>query len=256
MNFSIYNPDKVNIVIIPHSKGGVKTEGDDALRENESYCERLRSHNIELRDNVVIIDGVHSGVGILALIDALHCFDRKLKIRKYAINAVDGVSKIPVDKEFILPCEPKFSDTFPRLIVSYHPRDFNNDSKFITSLQTDNNPIAEMIIDIANQYPTTKVEDTEWYKLNNEITEEIAILKKENEIKQLANKQRLAKKELEELKLLQKSKETFEVTVINKGEYNLYECPLCTMKNIRRTEFSHKFTCENNGKIPILPTSK
>jgi len=108
-----------------------------------------------------------------------------------------------------------------------------------------------MIIDIANQYPTTKVEDTEWYKLNNEITEEIAILKKENEIKQLANKQRLAKKELEDLKLLQKSKETFEVTVINNGKSNLYECPLCKMRNFTITKFSHIFTCENNGKTPI-----
>ena len=41
-----------------------------------------------------------------------------------------GISEIRVDQEIILPCEPKFSDTFPRLVQSYHPRDFNNSDLF------------------------------------------------------------------------------------------------------------------------------
>ena len=36
-----------------------------------------------------------------------------------------------------------------------------------------NNPVAEMIIDLAKVYPEISVEDTDWYKLNNEVTPEI-----------------------------------------------------------------------------------
>ena len=70
------------------------------------YCNRLKEKNITLHKKVVIIDGVHSGTGILVLESALNHFYPGLDVTKIAINADIGIAKIPVDKEIILPCEP------------------------------------------------------------------------------------------------------------------------------------------------------
>ena len=40
-------------------------------------------------------------------------------------------------------------------------------------INLEKNPISEMIIDIAKNYPEINVENTLWYKLNNEITDKI-----------------------------------------------------------------------------------
>jgi hypothetical protein len=130
MNFPIYNPELVNIVVLPHSKHGIKSRNPS--KENRLYCERLKEKNILLRKNVVIIDGVHSGTGILALESALkHCF-RGIKVTRIAINTLKGISEIPVHKEIIFRCESLFSDTFPRLVTHYYPYQFSNSTKFIT----------------------------------------------------------------------------------------------------------------------------
>lgn len=119
MNFEIYNPDLVNILILPHSKGGDKTLGAQHQIESELYCQRLKEVNIEPRKNVVILDGVHTGVGILAMESALKICYPGTKTRKYAINVDESIAEIQVDKLIKLECEPKFSDSFPRLIISY-----------------------------------------------------------------------------------------------------------------------------------------
>ena len=54
MNFKIFNPDLVNIVILPHSKAGQQSE--DQEKENIEYCNRLKEKNIQLRKKIVIID--------------------------------------------------------------------------------------------------------------------------------------------------------------------------------------------------------
>ena len=64
MNLPIYNPDLVDIVILPHSKGGVLSS--DKYSENELYSQRLKENNIKIRKTAIIIDGVHSAPGILA----------------------------------------------------------------------------------------------------------------------------------------------------------------------------------------------
>jgi hypothetical protein len=258
MNFTIFNHELVNIVILPHSKGGEKSSNQ--LKENMLYCERLREKGIKLRNNVIIIDGVHSGTGILALESALkYCFP-KIIITRIAINASKGISKIPVNQEIILPCEPKFSDVFPRLVKSYHPRYFNNSSEFITEfVNIETNPVAEMIIDISKNYPMIPVEDTEWYKLNNDITDNIAEEKKK---KIINNNDRL------ESERIQKQKETNEeelkrlagfFTPIILNNPKRYKCPICktttgTQSPINPTNkslFVHSFDCPNKYKIPI-----
>lgn len=247
MNFKIFNPELVNIVILPHSKGGVKTAKYDQYKENVKYCNRLKSNGVKLNKNVVIIDGVHSGTGILALESALkHCF-RGIDVYKIAINALDGVSKIKVNEEIVLPCEPKFSDTFPRIVKSFHPREFNNrEVEFITDFINLDNPIAEMIIDIAQGFPEIKVEDTEWYILNNEITPEVAELQSERE-------RSIAERQSREPK-----REDGFFTPIVLLDPKRYQCPICGIttgtlapQNPTNTSlFSHSFDCPNKFKIP------
>ena len=271
MNFSIFNSELVNIVILPHSKGGEKTKNQ--MAENVKYCERLKEKNIILNNNVVIIDGVHSGTGILALESALkHCFPY-IQVYKIAINTYKGVSRIKVNEEIILRCEPKFSDIFPRLVTSFRPDFFNNSSKFITNfIDLDTNPVAEMIIDIAKDYHKIKVEDTEWYKLNNEITEEILAKRKifEEEQKRLKEQQqRLEEEEQKRFEEEQKRLEEEEQKKIEeqKGIYfkpiiltnpKRYQCPEC--KSISGISaplnpndlslFSHNYNCKNKYRIP------
>ena len=251
MHFKIYNPALVNIVILPHSKGGTKSA--DQKSENIAYCNQLKKKGINLRTNVVIIDGVHSGTGILALESALqHCWNYKLIIKKIAINAFSGL-KIKVDEEIVLRCEPKFSDTFPRIVTHYFPRNFDNESMFVTEfIGLSNNPIAEMIIDIAREYPAIRVEDTAWFDLNNEVTEEIAQYRavferlRDRELRTKAVfEQQIRDREL-------RTKQSYETIIL----YNpkRYQCPACGSISGTSLIATHMANCEHRLKAPIEPT--
>ena len=176
MHFQIFDPKLVNIVILPHSKGGIKSKNQEL--ENKIYSQRIRDKGIQLNNDVVIIDGVHTGVGILALESALKYTFPDINVYRIAINFSKGISEIYVDEEIAIPCEPRFSDDFPRLVQSFYPGEFEDNSKFITHfINVESNPIAEMITSVAKDYPKIQVQDTEWYKLNNEITPQIALEK-------------------------------------------------------------------------------
>ena len=175
-NQQIHNLKKVEVELnVEINKNGVKTtNSNDKISENRMYCNRLIEKDLFIRDNITIIDGVHSGTGILALEDALKfCYPNLKSVRKIAINSDMGIAQIPVNKEIILLCEPKFSDSFPRLIQSYHPKDFDNGELFITEfIGLNSNPIANMIIELAKIFPEVPVEETEWYNLNHNPTDE------------------------------------------------------------------------------------
>jgi hypothetical protein len=239
LNFSIYNPDLVDIVILPHSKHGIIST--DQNEENKLYCTRLIENNIQLKENIVIIDGVHSGVGVNALKSALrYCFRDIKSVYIIAINAQEGVAKIPVDEEIVVPCEPKFSDVFPRLVESYYPRDFNDPSKFINTFKNlDTNPIAQMIIDIAKNFPTIQVEDTEWYKLNNVETPEILEEKRQKEL---------------QIKLELEREHTFVPIILENPKR--FQCPVCNfitgtqavLEPSNKSLFKHYYNCINKFK--------
>ena len=183
MNFPIYNDDKCNIIVLPHSKHGQKTPYNEIYAENMKYCARLMDKGIEkqLNRNVIIIDSIVSGTGILALEAALkHCYPDK-NISKYSIN---NDHSIPVDRKYNFRCKAIFSDYFPRIVKSYYPRNFEDSTNFITNFINLDNPVAEMIIDIARNYPSVRVEDTDWYRLNNIITPEIEAVRTKYKIKQ------------------------------------------------------------------------
>jgi hypothetical protein len=182
MHLQCYDPTLVEIIILPHSKGGQISENDE--RDNQLYCERLCENEIVLRNNVTILDGVHNGVGILALESVLKSYDSNITIEKIAINYRHGISNITVDKEFYFKCVPKFSDVYLRLVNSYHPRDFHDSSKFVTSFNIEENGLAHMIIGVSKDYPNHV--NNEWFKLNH--TNKTLIETYKDELKKISNK--------------------------------------------------------------------
>jgi hypothetical protein len=260
MNFQIFNPGLVNIVILPHSKG--QQESKDQSNENIEYCNRLKEKNIKLHTKVVIIDGVHSGTGILALESALnYCFPGT-DVTKIAINAHTGTAQIPVDEEIILPCQPKFSDVYPRLVASFYPREFSDSSKFITDFDL-NNPVAEMIIDVAKDYPEIKVENTDWYNLNNEITKEIAEKKaiQQRQKQQLKQRQKQQLKQQQKQRQKQRQKEQEEEELKKNGDYfnpivlespKRYQCPVCESVSGPSLIIVHNWDCPNKFKEAVV----
>jgi len=235
INFKIYDPNKVEIVIIPHSKGGEKAT--DPNSENIKYCKRLREKGVKVRLNATILDGVHTGVGIMALESAIkHCYP-ETRVERIAINCGSGVSQIHVNKEYHVPCEPKFSDVFRRLIPSYYPRDFDDPNKFITEFEIEGNDLAEMIIQCAKVYPEIKVEDTEWFKLNNEVTDEIKANRiKYDEIK--AN--RIKYDEEREIREREENKTFIPIVLSNPKRY---KCPICKNTSGTTLEVTHSYNC-------------
>ena len=247
INFDIYDPELCDIIILPHSKGGQKST--DQNEENAQYSQRLNEKNIAFKKNVIILDGVHSGTGINALQSALLYYNHNLNIRKYAINTDECISKITVTKTYIVKSEPLFSDTFPRIVKSFHPREFNDSSKFITKfINISNNPIAEMIIDLAKLYNKINLDDTLWIQLNHVVSEEIKENKKEFNEQQnklsIQNKNRRNK-----------------FKPINKFDSNnnkVYQCPDClTVSGTLAVEtphdtslFSHNIYCKYKYAIP------
>ena len=242
MNLTIFKPENVNIIILPHSKFGIKSKNQ--LNENMLYCKRLKEKNIQLRKNVVIIDTIHTGTGILALESSLKYYSPSINIIKLGINHNSSIIEIKVDKVYISHAIPKFSDEFPRLVMKYYPENFNDSSKFITEfINLSSNLIAKMVIDIAKVYPKISVENTMWYKLNNIITPKIR-----------ANK--IIYKNNIMLKLKQKSGYFIPIILDNPKRY---QCPLCksisgtkaiTYPNKIKNYFIHDSYCLNKNKLP------
>ena len=216
LNFDIYNPELCDIIVLPHSKGGQKST--DQLEENKLYAERLNEKNITFKNNVVILDGVHTGTGINALESALLYYNPSLKIHKYAINTDQYISKINVTKTYIIKSEPLFSDTFPRIVKSFYPREFHNTSKFITNfIDISNNTIANMIIDLAKLYNKINLDDTQWIQLNHGVSEEIS--RNRNEFNEKQNQL-----------IIQKQNKGIKFKPIHKLNFNndkVFQCPEC-----------------------------
>jgi len=242
MNLKIYDPNKVNIIILPYSLFGVNIT--NVYHLHELYAERIKEKGIKVNDNIIILDGVHSGAGINSLTQSLrHCFKKQdLNIRKYAINHNFGISSIPVDREYELKYEPIFSDSFPRIVVSYRPEYFNSSKRFINNfLIGEKNEIAHMIIDIAKNYPDNQLDDNEWYKLNNPINLPTDL--------SLAN-------ELKYRSFNSNNKVYFTPEIVYDNNNNkVYKCVNCdtisgTHAVMNPNYFSHKYNCININKLP------
>lgn len=268
MNFDIYDPKRVNIIVLPHSMGGDKSvQANEKL--HEKYCDVLkRKVGIEnFYNNIVILDGVHSGAGVQALKAALYyCIKAKTTIHIHSINYSCDVAEIYVDKGFALKAEPRFSDTFPRLIMSYKASDFGSERKFIPMLLIGStNKIAQCIIDVAKKYPKTDVRDTEWFKLNilEPIHKPLSYSSFLCGIKNFMSSTRT--RHYSGFETLFKSSDTspkkdcFKPIILIKGEppntYKVYQCPKCgivcgTWAVSHPNDFFHKDQCEIKNKKP------
>ena len=164
LNLPIYDPEKVDIIVLPHSKGGHK---GDCSKEARDYRERIINGGIKLRKTVYILDTVHSGVGINSLESVLAFSYPSTQFRKISINHPSSPPQIPVDIRFKAACVPRLSDSFPRIVMSCQPHLFN--SRDITNgfVNLENNPYATMIKEMSSVYNKINIEEMEWFKLNN-----------------------------------------------------------------------------------------
>ena len=247
LNFDIYDSELCDIVILPHSKGGQKST--DQIEENKLYAERLNEKKITFKNNVIILDGVHTGIGINALESALLYYNHNLTINKYAINTDKYISKIRVAKIYIVKSEPLFSDTFPRIIKSFHPREFHESYKFITNfIDISTNSIANMIIDLAKLYNKMNLDDTQWIQLNHVVSEDIN--KEKKEFNKIQNKL-----------FIQNQNRGIKFKPIHKMNSDnniIYQCPSCLSNSgtlaVERpydtSLFSHNVYCRYKYAIP------
>jgi len=251
MNFSVYNDQKSNIIILPHSKASQQTTYDKVYMENMKYCDRLKEKGIELKNNIIIIDSIHSGVGILALESALkHCYPH-IKVSKYSINDDHHMTDV---RKYNFRCQAIFSDYFPRIVNSYPAQNFDDSTNFITNFINLDNPIAEMIVDIARNYPYIKVEDTEWYQLNNIITPEIEAARIKYKIQQEKLKQYQLEKE-DSIRVAKEtalaSSKTFEpIKIINRYGSYVYQCPICNNQYDTKLVLQDKWECQHAWNCP------
>ncbi len=247
-HFPTYDAEKVDLVVLPHSKGGVKS--CDPVAENRAYAARLVERGIQVRSSVTIIDGVHTGVGILALEAALKWCYAGLQVEKIAINAVPGVAAIPVDREYIFASEPKFADSFPRLVVPFHPSDFHDGQKFHPEFNLKSNPLAQMIIDIARTYPERPVQESPWFILNHIVTPEILIARAIRAVADAEEQARLAgirAAEQEEQRLKDIGGTFIPVDLHDHDGYKI-QCPECLFVSGTLLLLTHQYNCPNRYK--------
>ena len=259
LNFKIYekNKDKVNIIILPYLKEDeeyknsikqyIKWTKDRYIDDTDERKQKLESHYISrlrfskelLKNNIIIIDCLRSRSDILSIEKTLNYLngwlDIKIKnVKKYGISShyqKDTIKRrdITFDKEYIFYCDDMIGgydlaiEPFPNLIPIYKPPYILNENPLNNELILDN-PIAQMIIDIAKDYATIPIENSEWYKLNHNITEELE--------SRMKHRVEYNKKLEENHRLMVESKgKTFkpETSEFNDGyiKYDMYVCPEC-----------------------------
>ena len=207
LNLPIYDRTKVNIIFIPFS-GNITIEQRDSEDKSifSNYCRNLAENNIIPCDDVILIDKIESAKGLFSFeavfkecIPTINILERISINQGWSDLLNDGKFSFKKDvwpneimtseqkeefckkyniKQFIIPCQQEFSTFYPRLITEYH-FDTNDSEKFKRSLLIDskgnqilniqNNPLADMIIDISKVYNGNEADITsnQWYIENN-----------------------------------------------------------------------------------------
>lgn len=164
MNLCVYKPNLVEIQVLPHSKGGSTVS---SLEEKRDYGKQLLGREIAFRDNIYILDTVHSGAGITAFENTLRYNNVGKYIRLISINHPSSPPFINVYKSFSAVCVPRVSDSFPRIVQHYLPHKFSKEEMQNRFINMEGNEYAEMIEDIASIYKKIDIEKTDWYRLNS-----------------------------------------------------------------------------------------
>ena len=140
----------------------------------KKYIDLIQSKTLPFYKDTVIIDYISTGSGVyaLSLILSHLGFNKPIIINlKKPISdatATDFASIIPVDKSYDILCQTDFGEYFPRIVQAF-PQNINELTG--TSFKTEfinlvNNPIAQMIIEIALNYPEKNIQENKWYKAN------------------------------------------------------------------------------------------
>jgi len=161
--FSIYDIKRVEIVILPHSKCGSTV---CSLEERKTYGFLLKQTGIIFRDNIYILDTVHTGAGVRSLEMSLRYNNMGKVIRFLAINYPSVDPGIAVYRRFKAYCVPRLSDSFPRIVQYFNPSTLSKGPFFDCFINLQNNEYVDMVRDLAISYEKGSLEETGWFKLN------------------------------------------------------------------------------------------
>jgi len=154
LNLPIYNPKLVEVVVLPHSKGGQK---GNLFNDIKAYLLQLKECNIILRNTVYILDTVHSGVGITSLEKMLMLSSPQSKFKMLSLNHPSSPPGIPVYKAFKALCVTRLSDIFPRIVQHYLPSEFHKTPMLPYLINLENNRYADFIKTSASVYRAIKM---------------------------------------------------------------------------------------------------
>jgi hypothetical protein len=120
-----------------------------------------------------------------------------------------------------------------------------------------------MIIEIAKSYPEIRVEETDWFKLNNEITDQVRSEREKEKIRKLkiAEVTELQQKRDREVTELQQKRDREEHEKIKSAigqsyepivltDPKRYQCPICSNISGTALQVTHNFGCTNKYKTP------
>jgi len=164
MNLPSYDKQNVQIIVLPYSSQ-INPTNDQEL----SYIKQLKDNglNFNMDDEYYFLDQAQSGITFKHF---LFMFKRASMSRnnyllllnsggfRYESNYISGIN---IKEHFISPNLPRFSDTFPRIVMHYKPDMFEIKPMIIGFINMDN-PLVKMIIDCAKIYPSK-----DWYKLTD-----------------------------------------------------------------------------------------
>jgi hypothetical protein len=176
MNLLQYNEENVKIIILPYS-----TQIKPSLEQFEAYDKQLKKNRINFtkEDQLIFLDQVQHGIVISNFFYTIFSWSNELykassiillnSGRKFEGKIRPGpFPEIPIINHFSSNNLGRFSDSFPRIVQYYSPKNFETESMNINFINIDTNPFVQMIIDCSIIFPNI---DSEWYRLNNSISE-------------------------------------------------------------------------------------
>jgi len=140
-----YNPESVEIVVLPYSKHG---RAGDISKEYKMYKLRLLESNINLRKDIIILDYVISGNGIVSFKNTLALCFPEVSIGLITVTFPGANHNIPVYKHFTLNCFD-FLLSSERIVQHYSPADFLHKKLIADFINLGDNMLARRVVDAA-----------------------------------------------------------------------------------------------------------
>jgi hypothetical protein len=180
--FKVYDPKKVNIIVLPYSSGREIWEWKESKQNAEAYCQRLdewlaTGKGLTIHKSLVYLDYIESGRGIASIRRTIdNCFKRIFEIERERIyqlelNSRYGRVRAPgfaaISKSYKTEGVILASEILPRIVKHYPPKEFSVEGSLEPYfIGVRENKFLPMFQQCAEGYPKTPVEETEWYTLN------------------------------------------------------------------------------------------